>query len=166
MAKPMPREQVMSLRKVFVGFVVFVGLAALLSLIMFGLSPLERWTNSRSAKRVLNFHGRVVNAEDKLQVVLFGHDGPDDDVNKYVSEVQPNEAVEPREEFHVDFVVSANCTVWKFRGPFGWRWRWSWKRFEKKLGRDGEKWIREMGRPWVKLHSLRAARGRTDAECL
>jgi len=144
MTKRMPREGVVCLRRVFVGVVVFVGLAALASLTMFGLSPLDRWTDSCSAKRVLNYHGRVVNAEEKLQVVLFGHDGPDDDVNKYVSEVRPNQAVEPRKGFHVDFVVSANCTVRKFRGPFGWRWRWTWKRFEKELGRDGEKWIREI----------------------
>ena len=144
MVEQVPHEPVVSLRKVFVGLVVLVSLVALPTLMMSRLSVFTGWTNSRRTKKLLNFHGSLVNTDDNLLVVLFGHDGPDDDINKYVSEVRPNQRVEPREWFHVDFVVTAKCTVWKYRGPFGWRWRWTWQKFETELGRSGERWVREI----------------------
>lgn len=92
-------------------------------------------------KRWLKWHGPVANPPGGGPVVvLFGRDGPDDDDQKYVVKVRPGESLPRQQGYHVDFVVSAECTVWKY-----WLGRvhstMTWEEMRRRLGRTGQQWV-------------------------
>jgi len=103
----------------------------------------EHWS-----KRWLKYHGRVCNRDNRPIVVLFGHDGPDDDCNKYLSRVGPWGKVQPKDGYHVDFEIYATCSVYKyvlgFRKWLPVRCHRTWEEFGNELGERGKKWIREI----------------------
>lgn len=111
---------------------------------------LMRWIRSLSdcplVARLAKCHGSVHNPGDSVVVAVFGHDDRDDDRNKYVYRIDPHTSRTPEPKYHLDFLITADCTVYKYMVRRV-RSKWTWMRFEYELrdtyGRDVVRRIRE-----------------------
>ena len=81
--------------------------------------------------RLIEYHGWVLNPAEKGVVAVFGHDDYDDDQNKRVYRIDPLTGRRPEPGYHVDFVITSGCAVFKYRWRF--RFKWSWIKFGRKL---------------------------------
>lgn len=95
------------------------------------MSWVKRLPDCPAVSRHVKYHGWVLNPAEKVIVAVFGHDDYDDDQNKLVYRIDPLTGRRPKPGYHVDFVIRADCTVFKYRWRF--RFKWSWTKFDQKL---------------------------------
>lgn len=93
---------------------------------------IKRLADCPQVARLVKDHGRVINRRETSVVAVFGHDDHDDDCNKLVYRIDPGMGRPPEPGYHVDFVIMADCTVYKH--PCRWiRCKWTWEEFAQEL---------------------------------
>ncbi len=107
---------------------------------------IKRLSDCPWVARLCKYHGPIHNPEQTVVVAVSGHSDYDDDWNKQVYRIEPRTSRKQKPEYHLDFVITANCTVYKYKFR-RLRCKWTWERFAHQLrdkyGQDVVRQIRE-----------------------